>query len=381
MEKTREPYTFDRVVRLTITIACVIAGLWLLNYLKGVLIPFLVACLIAYMLNPIVGWNRKLFRLKGRVLATILTIIEVTVILGAALSFLGPYIYKEFQNMIVLFNNYAKANFDVPYLPKAIHDFILDTVDIEHLKSLMTREEWVNLLREAANKTWPFVESTFSIILSIFSWAIVFIYIVFILIDFEKVMAGFKSIVPPKYKKRVFSIIDDVESSMNRYFRGQATVSFFVGISFCIGFWIIDLPMAIMLGLFIGLLNMVPYLQLISIPIAAILCLVSTVSTGSDFWVQFGLVIVVYCVSQLIQDLILIPKIMGKYMGLNPAIIFLSLSIWSALLGFVGLIIAVPLTTLLLSYYDKYIERRDLQPWNREPSHKPDNDKELPRHN
>ncbi len=376
MEKTREPYTFDRVVRLTITIACVIAGLWLLNYLKGVLIPFLVACLIAYMLNPIVGWNRKLFRLKGRVLATILTIIEVTVILGAALSFLGPYIYKEFQNMIVLFNNYAKANFDVPYLPKAIHDFILNTVDIEHLKSLMTREEWVNLLREAANKTWPFVESTFSIILSIFSWAIVFIYIVFILIDFEKVMAGFKSIVPPKYKKRVFSIIDDVESSMNRYFRGQATVSFFVGISFCIGFWIIDLPMAIVLGLFIGLLNMVPYLQLISIPIAAILCLVSTVSTGSDFWVQFGLVIVVYCVSQLIQDLILIPKIMGKYMGLNPAIIFLSLSIWSALLGFVGLIIAVPLTTLLLSYYDKYIERRDLQPWNREPSHKPDNDKE-----
>ena len=309
MEKTREPYTFDRVVRLTITIACVIAGLWLLNYLKGVLIPFLVACLIAYMLNPVVGWNRKLFRLKGRVLATILTIIEVTVILGAALSFLGPYIYKEFQNMIVLFNNYAKANFDVPYLPKAIHDFILDTVDIEHLKSLMTREEWVNLLREAANKTWPFVESTFSIILSIFSWAIVFIYIVFILIDFEKVMAGFKSIVPPKYKKRVFSIIDDVESSMNRYFRGQATVSFFVGISFCIGFWIIDLPMAIVLGLFIGLLNMVPYLQLISIPIAAILCLVSTVSTGSDFWVQFGLVIVVYCVSQLIQDLILIPKI------------------------------------------------------------------------
>lgn len=381
MEKTREPYTFDRVVRLTITIACVIAGLWLLNYLKGVLIPFLVSCLIAYMLNPVVGWNRKLFRLKGRVLATILTIIEVTVILGAALSFLGPYIYKEFQNMIVLFNNYAKANFDVPYLPKAIHDFILDTVDIEHLKSLMTREEWVNLLREAANKTWPFVESTFSIILSIFSWAIVFIYIVFILIDFEKVMAGFKSIVPPKYKKRVFSIIDDVESSMNRYFRGQATVSFFVGISFCIGFWIIDLPMAIVLGLFIGLLNMVPYLQLISIPIAAILCLVSTVSTGSDFWVQFGLVIVVYCVSQLIQDLILIPKIMGKYMGLNPAIIFLSLSIWSALLGFVGLIIAVPLTTLLLSYYDKYIERRDLQPWNREPSHKPDNDKELPRHN
>ncbi len=376
MEKRREPYTFDRVVRLTITIACVVAGLWLLNYLKGVLIPFFVACLIAYMLNPIVGWNKKLFRLKGRVLATILTIVEVTVVLGTALSFLGPYIYSEFQNMVVLFNNYAKANFDVPYLPKAIHDFIVETVDIDHLKSLMTREEWAKLMTEAANKTWPFVTGTLSVILSIFSWAIVFIYIVFILIDFEKVMAGFKSIVPPKYKKRVFSIIDDIERSMNRYFRGQAMVSFLVGITFCIGFLIIKLPMAIALGLFIGLLNMVPYLQLISIPIAALLCLVSTVSTGSDFWVMFGWVIVVYCVSQLIQDLILIPKIMGKFMGLNPAIIFLSLSIWSVLLGFVGLIIAVPLTTLLLSYYDKYIERRDLQPWNREtPEKKTNNDK------
>ena len=170
---------------------------------------------------------------------------------------------------------------------------------------------------------------------------------------------------PPKYKKRVFGIFGEVKTSMNRYFRGQALVSFFVGISFCIGFWLIDLPMAIALGLFIGLLNMVPYLQLISIPIAALLCLVSTVSAGTNFWEMFALAILVYCVSQVIQDLVLIPKIMGKYMGLNPAIIFLSLSIWGALLGFVGLIIAVPLTTLLLAYYDRYIVRRDSRPWNR----------------
>ena len=122
--------------------------------------------------------------------------------------------------------------------------------------------------------------------------------------------------------------------------------------------------MAIVLGLFIGLLNMVPYLQLISIPIAAVLCLVSTVSSGANFWEMFGLTILVYCISQVIQDLILIPKIMGKYMGLNPAIIFLSLSIWGALLGFVGLIIAVPLTTLLLAYYERYINHRDARPWN-----------------
>ncbi|MDE5840995.1 MAG: AI-2E family transporter, partial [Muribaculaceae bacterium] len=72
------------------------------------------------------------------------------------------------------------------------------------------------------------------------------------------------------------------------------------------------------------------------------------------FWECMGVYVVVQC----IQDLILTPKIMGKAMGLNPAVILLSLSIWGSLLGFLGMIIALPLTTLILSYYDLYVVRR-----------------------
>lgn len=71
---------------------------------------------------------------------------------------------------------------------------------------------------------------------------------------------------------------------MNHYFRGQALVAFIVGILFCIGFSIIGLPMAIVLGLFIGLLNMVPYLQLISLIPSTLLCLVCSVDSDVDFW-------------------------------------------------------------------------------------------------
>ena len=67
----------------------------------------------------------------------------------------------------------------------------------------------------------------------------------------------------------------------------------------------------------------------------------------------------VYIIVQCIQDLFLTPKIMGKAMGLNPAIILLSLSVWGTLLGFIGLIIALPLTTLLLAYYDQYISNQE----------------------
>ena len=90
------------------------------------------------------------------------------------------------------------------------------------------------------------------------------------------------------------------------------------------------------------------------------LCLVSSVATGGDFWVIFWESMAVYVVVQCIQDLILTPKIMGKAMGLNPAIILLSLSVWGSLLGFMGLIIALPLTTLVLSYYDRYIVSRGM---------------------
>ena len=117
--------------------------------------------------------------------------------------------------------------------------------------------------------------------------------------------------------------------------------------------------MAIVLGLFIGLLNMVPYLQLISLIPSTLLCLVCSVDSDVDFWSIWWATMAVYIIVQCIQDLFLTPKIMGKAMGLNPAIILLSLSVWGTLLGFIGLIIALPLTTLLLAYYDQYISVRE----------------------
>ncbi|MDE6424146.1 MAG: AI-2E family transporter, partial [Muribaculaceae bacterium] len=187
------------------------------------------------------------------------------------------------------------------------------------------------------------------------SWLIVILYVIFIMLDYERIMLSFQQLVPLRHRERTFQVASDIKNAMNRYFRGQFVIAFLVGILFAIGFLIIGLPMGVILGLFIGMLNMVPYLQLISLPITAVLCIVCTASTGVDFWVIFWESMAVYIVVQCVQDLYLTPKIMGKAMGLNPAIILLSLSVWGSLLGFMGLIIALPLTTLLLSYYNQYV--------------------------
>jgi predicted PurR-regulated permease PerM len=106
----------------------------------------------------------------------------------------------------------------------------------------------------------------------------------------------------------------------------------------------------------------VPYLQTIGIIPVAILGILKAAETGQSFWLIALYIAIVFIVVQIIQDLFLTPKIMGKATGMNPALILLSLSIWGSLLGFVGLIIALPATSLLISYYKKYIiDKNDLE--------------------
>ena len=354
----RIPYTFDRVVRILFTVCSLIAVVFLLDSLKGVLLPFLVACLIAYMLEPIVRWNMKWTRVKTRFVPVALTLFEAGGVLAIACLVFIPYLISETAEMTEIIKRYATTQIQIPYISSSIHEFIRDNLDVNEISKLLSREEWVALIKKTLSSSWTFLSSGLALVLGVLSWLIVILYVVFIMLDYERIMLSFKQLVPLRHRKRTFQVAADIKNAMNLYFRGQFAIAFIVGILFSIGFLIIGLPMGVVLGLFIGMLNMVPYLQLISLPITAFLCIVCTASSGVDFWVIFWESMAVYIVVQCIQDLILTPKIMGKVMGLNPAIILLSLSIWGSLLGFMGLIIALPLTTLLISYYDIYIVKR-----------------------
>lgn len=358
---TSRPYTFDRVVRLVITTIVVCAAVWLIYRLRGVLLPFCVAALIAYIFEPFVQFNRELLRLKGRVAAIFITLFEATLAFGLLCYMLIPMITSEMAHMAHLLKVYSQSQVSIPFLPDWLHEFIRNYVDFEYLSSLLTREDQIKLLESAAFHTWSVLTSGISMIVGLVSWFIVFLYVIFIMLDYERLSKSLHHMVPPAWRKTVFRIGNDIQRSMNHYFRGQALVAFCVGVLFTIGFLIIGMPLAVVLGMFIGLLNMVPYLQLISLVPTIFLCLVCSVDQGVDFWTIFWECMAVYCVVQAIQDLFLTPKIMGKAMGLNPAIILLSLSIWGTLLGFLGLIIALPLTTLLLAYYDEYLNTLQLR--------------------
>lgn len=353
------PFTFDRVVRILITVALVVGLVWFVNILKNVLLPFCLACLIAYILDPILEFNCRLLHLKGRVIATFVTLFEVTVISGILCYIFVPSVIDETHQLAQMLRDYSSnTNTSVPLIPERLHDYIRNNVNLDRLIDALEGEHFDTII----DKSTTFISESIDFVLHVLEWFLTFVYVIFVLIDYKRLMKGFRLLVPPKLRPIAYKVGDDIKNSMNRYFRGQALIAFCAAIFYCIGFSIIGLPLAIVLGIVVGILYLIPYFQYITLIPVALICLISSMSGEVAFWPELGKCLLVYVVSQSICDYILTPKIMGKALGLNPAIILLSLSVWGTLLGLIGMIIALPLTTLLLAYYEEYIINRGDEP-------------------
>ncbi len=349
-----KPFTFDRVIRIFFSVLLIGAVFYLLLLLKNVLLPFLVAWLMAYMCHPFVCFFQYKLKLRSRVLSILAVLLCGILLVSLLVIMVVPSITEETQRLAALLNNQNPVQGSIPFIPQSWLEYIEQHIDIQAIRDLFNRDNWLDTLKQFAPKAWSLLTSTFSILLSAMIAFVIFLYFIFILLDYEKILAGWVKLIPRHYRPFVKGLASDVEKSMNCYFRGQALIAFCVGVLLAIGFKIINFPLAITLGLFIGFLNLIPYLQTIGLVPMALLALLRS-AEGENFWVLFGLALLVLCIVQAIQDLFLTPRIMGKVMGLNPAIILLSLSVWGTLLGFVGLIVALPLTTLCVSYYKRYV--------------------------
>lgn len=341
------PYTFDRVVRIFFTAVVVCILLYFLYVLRAVLLPFFVACLVAYIIEPWVKWNQRILRIKRHAWAAVLTTCEGAIIFGVLCIILIPIIDKEFSQLVVLLDNYVKnGDPTISHLPTKIHDFIHSHIDID---KMIAEVEKINLT-QAGEDLWKSITSGLDKILGLFGWLISFIYVIFILLDFDKYKNGIKNLIPNRYKAGASEISHDVSWTMKKYFRNQALISFLTGLCYTIGFSIVGIPMAVVIGIINMFLFMVPYLVYISVIPVTIMCAFKSMETGIDFWIIWLECIAVYVFVETFSDLVLTPRIMGKALGLNPAIILLSLSVWGTLLGLLGMVIALPATTILIKW-------------------------------
>ena len=363
MDFFERPFTFDRVVRILITIAFFLGIIWVIDYLSDVLLPFFIALILAYMMNPFVNWLQRFF--KSRILAVLMSLIIILLFTVGVFLIVIPMMGKEIQHLGIMLNKLIRTQGIqeelLKYLPEKISQDLASFLVSRDWQELFNSKEINLYLKEIWQNISPHIGSIFSgtlsIIIGLLGFFIVLLYLVFLLKDYNRVMDEWKELIPQNYRKSVIDFFNNFEKAMNTYFRAQAAIASIVGILFAIGFTIIGLPLGIVLGLFIGILNIVPYLQNIALLPAVFLALVKSLETGQNFWIVLVMTLSVFAIVQLIQDTILVPKIMGDATGMSPVIILLSLSIWGKILGIVGLLLAIPLTNLILSYYNTFISK------------------------
>ncbi|MBR3565897.1 MAG: AI-2E family transporter [Paludibacteraceae bacterium] len=355
-EKT---FTFDRTIRLLLTIAVIVALFFITNRLSSVLLPFIVAWFIAYMLNPLVNLFQYKLKFKSRILSIVAALVSVVLVITLIISALISPIKSQVSHLVTIVNNYTNGMTANTILPQEWQEFIGDMLNQIDLKEILSTTDLSSIASKGSSMLGSILGTSMDIIGGLFVIFIVLLYLIFILLDFDSLSNSFTNGIPAKYRKIVSTIFSDLSTGMSKYFRGQAIIASCVGVLFAIGFSIMGLPMGIIIGLFIGLLNMVPYLQTAGIPICMILGLLQSADTGTSYWIILLEIAAVFCIVQAIQDLILTPKIMGSTLGMKPAVMLLALSIWGSLLGIAGMIIALPLTTVMISLYKNYILKEE----------------------
>ena len=351
--------TFDKFIRWAGIVTLVIAVLYITNYLSEVLLPFFIAWFFAYLLYPVVKFIENKLHVKVRAISILLAMGAAIAIVGGVIWLIIPPMIDQFDKLGEVLTRWVHQTTHTNNLTMLIKEWLQDNQTT--IERFLKSKDFSDALKTTMPKVFSVVSQTATVLMSIVASMITLLYMFFILLDYETLTANWVRIFPKKNRPFWTALMKDVERELNNYIRGQGMVALCMGIMFCIGFTIIGFPMAIGLGILIGIMDLVPYLHTFALIPTAFLAMLKAADTGQNFWVVFGLAVLVFCVVQVITDMVVTPKIMGKAMGLNPAILLLSLSIWGALLGFLGLIVALPLTTLLIAYWQRYVTREKPQ--------------------
>ncbi len=395
-----------------LVIGILIVGLiWLagktLGYLQPVLVPLAVAGIVAYLLDPIVTWlqHRGLSRLKA-----VITVFASFVILLTALGFLiAPPIAKQVSDAFHDKEEIARKATtamtevkDAPWLKPLINyasekvnpetgathieteaittDVVVQTANGDAYAKPDYQYRWQFLISKYAAQIAQTVTGWFSEgsskILGMLGLTIGFvmapIYLYYFLKESSSIKAHWHEYVPLKasrFKNEVVDSLQEINGYLISFFRGQMLVAFIDGILVGIALWIFGLPYALVIGLAMAVLGVIPYIGNIICLIPA--CLIAFVHfghidnqnfLGSSPWAYVLAVVAIFLVVQQINSLLTAPKIVGDSVGLHPMTVIFSMLFWSLLLGgFIGALLAVPMTAAIKVLFRRYIWERKMQ--------------------
>jgi len=334
--------TFTSAQRQTLTWIALSAALAALVWLLGpVLTPFIVAAVLAYVLHPLV--ERLARRRVPRVVAATIVEIAAIVIVLAVVLLIVPILSKQLpllREQIPLLADRANTQL-APWLARFGIDVALDTASIKEfvLKYLNTNlEDWTATALSSARIGG-------SILLAVVGNAFLIPMVLFyLLMDWNNLVARIASLIPPRARERTHSFIDECDSTLGQYLRGQLLVMVVLAAYYSAGLALFGFDLAVPVGVFTGLAVFIPY---VGFGLGLVLALISAVLQFTGWHGLIG-VAVVFGVGQLLESFVLTPRLVGERIGMSPLTVIFALLAFGHLFGFVGVLIALPVSAVLV---------------------------------
>jgi len=338
---------------------------WFISLIAVTLVPFIIALILSYIFNPIVTFFEK----KGisRTWGTILLMIILSLLFILILLFIIPALLDELTGFISqipviktkileLFN--ILKNHENVAIPEKFQWIkkLADYTPPPELQALMDNliKKFEESIPDIANTIWNFITNTFSniigFILGLLSLIIIPVLMFYMLKEANEIKEFFISLIPEKNKNTVVSLISDIDIALSNFLRGQLLVATAVGVLIGLGLYVIGIKYSLLIGIFAGVTNLIPYLGIImSISIALLMALFK-----SPVIYSIISVLIVFGIVATLENSLIAPKILGDSLHLNPLLIMLAIIIGGHLHGFYGMVFAIPAMCVLKVLFDRW---------------------------
>ncbi|HEY3347847.1 MAG TPA: AI-2E family transporter [Nitrospirota bacterium] len=334
----------------------VFAGLLVFFFLtwlmRAVVTPFILAAIFSYALNPVI---EKISGKVPRGLSIGFFVMSFFLLLCGIVAGIIYILRLEIPTLVANIPGYAEV-FDREYFP-VIRQYLGLGADVT-LQGLFdqAKDQLLHLsagsYASAASYALSIVAGTLNIFLAIFNVFLIPFLMVYILLDYGKVKEGANGLLPPLYKEDILAKLREVEQVLRSFVKGQLLVALIMGVMYCIGLFFVGVDVPILVGLGAGLGNLVPYL---GTSLGLIVSIILVLLKYHDL-LHPAMVVGVFVLVQIIEGYVITPKIVGKTLGLNPLVVIFSILVFGELVGFLGIVLAVPIAAVLKVFLTGFIK-------------------------
>ncbi|MFW2177848.1 MULTISPECIES: AI-2E family transporter [unclassified Moraxella] len=341
------PYRFSTdpfFRRLFILVGMVVFG-WLVYRLQSVILPFIVAFVLAYVVNPLVQKLQDILHIR-RWLAILLVYFSSALLIGGVLWWLIPLAWEQLQaawkyvpSAIDYYNNtlrgWVKSHTPIRLPPLQVKDMSVGLVDYlkQNYNITDARSFFMNLFL-----------SGMSVINIAGLVVLVPILMFYFLYNWEERLIQFRHAIPNRFLAKTYEIAKETDEALMSFIKGQLLVMILLGIVYAVQLQMIGLKVGLIIGMIAGIASFVPYLGFILGFVAAIIA--GFFQFGLD-WVQMALIVGAFMVGQMVEGYVLQPLLLGDKIGLSPLWVMFAVLAGAGLAGVVGMLIALPIAAVL----------------------------------